>query len=218
MRRKWFTVETSYSDWVSSERISVVRACLEGAGEESWCGCAPCGPSQPARGGGFLSPSPALTESHPETETLDINGVRSSMRVADTDTARGSNYTPFISGLTTSEVKARTGSLNQTLYIPEKIANGLYKRKPFSLHAGLNFWTGHRLLLHVKGPLFSATRTLSAETPAKARGWIEDTRSSPALQSFRACWGLLLLSGLKLAETPRARQFYKNPPNTPFQI
>lgn len=131
MRRKWFTVETSYSDWISSERISVVHACLEGGGEESWCGCAPCGPSQPARGGEFLSPSPALTESHPERETLDIKGVRSSMRVADTDTARGSKYTPFISGLTTSEVKALTGSLNQTLYIQEKIANGLYKGKPF---------------------------------------------------------------------------------------
>lgn len=127
MRRKWFTVETSYSDWVSSERISVVHACLEGGGEESWCGCAPCGPFQPARGGEFLSPSPALMESHPETETLDIKGVRSSMRVADTDTVRGSKYTAFISGLTTSEVKALTGSLIQTLYIQEKLQMGSIK-------------------------------------------------------------------------------------------
>lgn len=130
------------------------------------------------------------------------------MRVADTDTARGGNYTPFISGLTTSEVKAQTGSLNQTLYIQEKIANGLYKRKPFCLHAGLNFWTGHRLLLHVKGPLFSATRTLSAETPAKARGWIEDTRSSPALQSFRAAALICLKAG---RNTTSQRVLQKSP-------
>lgn len=89
MRRKWFTVETSYCDWVTSGRISVVHACLWGGDVESWCGCGPCGPSQPARGGGSLWPSPAPMESRPATEKLDIKGCSQKQDATDKGTALG---------------------------------------------------------------------------------------------------------------------------------
>lgn len=60
-----------HCQWFRLGRISAVRACRWVGGGGSWFGFDPCGPSRPARGGGFLWRSPSLTESHPDKETSD---------------------------------------------------------------------------------------------------------------------------------------------------
>lgn len=60
-----------HCQWFRLGRISAVRACRWVGGGGSWFGFDPCGPSRPARGGGFLWRSPSPTGSHPDKETSD---------------------------------------------------------------------------------------------------------------------------------------------------
>lgn len=63
--------QISHCQWFRLGRISAVRACRWVGGGGSWFGFDPCGPSRPARGGGFLWRSPSPMESHPDKETSD---------------------------------------------------------------------------------------------------------------------------------------------------